>query len=464
MDLKLFNTLTRKKEIFKPIKKNHVGIYCCGPTVYNYAHIGNLRTYVFEDILKRIFLYNHYKVKHVMNITDVGHLTSDADSGEDKLVKALKREGKQINKQSMLELADYYTKAFKDDIEKLNILQPNIWCKATDHIQDMLDLIKKIEKNNFTYKTKVGLIYNTLKFKDYTKLSKLKLKDLKQGSRVEADPERKNPSDFALWITNQPSHIMQWDSKFGRGFPGWHIECSAMSMKYLGEHFDIHCGGIDHIQIHHTNEIAQSEAATGKKCVNYWIHGVFLVIDKKKMAKSGENFITLQTLIAHDYSPLDYRYLCLNSHYSKPLNFSYQSLDSARNAFNNLKEKIKQLLEEKSNKKNKTLTYSESFKAAINDDLNTPQALAVLWDLIKDNNINPKEKYKLILKFDKVFGLKLNEIKIEKVSKNIKDLIKEREKARKEKDYKKADMIRSKLDKLGIILEDTEKGVKWKNK
>ena len=281
MVIKLFNTLTRKKENFKPIKKGYVSMYACGLTVYNYAHIGNLRTYVFEDILKRVLIYNGLRVQHIMNITDVGHLTSDEDSGEDKLELGAKREGK-----SPQEIANFYTLAFKDDLKKLNIIPPDLWCKATDYIQEQISLIKRLEEKGYTYIGKNGNVYfNTKKFKNYGKLAKLNLKN-DVRSRAGEDLNKKNPRDFVLWFSLRGSkfkgHLLQWDSPWGRGFPGWHVECSAMSMKYLGDRFDIHCGGIDHISVHHTNEIAQSEAATGKKWVNYWIHGNFLVMDKGK--------------------------------------------------------------------------------------------------------------------------------------------------------------------------------------
>jgi len=459
--IKLYNTLTRKKEDFKPIKKNQVGLYTCGLTVYNYAHIGNLRTYIFEDILKRVLLYRGYKIKHVENVTDVGHLTSDADEGEDKLMRALKREGKPINKISMLELSKYYTKAFYEDRKKLNILKPDIICKASEHIKEMIELIKKIEKNGYTYKTNVGLIFDTSKFKNYTKLAKLKLEKQKFGKRVEIDPERKNPSDFALWLTNQPNHIMQWDSPWNRGFPGWHVECSAMSMKYLGKHFDIHCGGIDHIPVHHTNEIAQSEAATGKKWVNYWLHGNFLVLGKDKMAKSTGEFITIQNLIDKKYNPLVYRYLTLTAHYRSELTFNWEVLKSAQNAYNNLKEKIKEIKANPFSKKIQN-NYKEQFITAINDDLNMPQALAVLWNLIKDNSIDNKEKYQLIKDFDKVFALDLTKLKEDKIPQEILKLAKKRELARKNKDFKKADQIRNLIRKKGYQIEDSEIGFKIK--
>ena len=440
-------------------------MYCCGPTVYDYAHIGNLRAYLFEDILKRVLLYDGYKIKHVVNITDVGHLTSDAEEGEDKLVKALKRENLPLTKAAMLKLADKYTKAFMKDIKLLNILSPNIMPKATEHIPEMIKLVKRIEKNGYTYKTGVGLIFDTGKFRNYAKFARLSLNQLKAGARVEKDPERKRPSDFALWITNQPKHIMHWDSPWGRGFPGWHLECSAMSMKYLGGNFDIHCGGIDHIQIHHTNEIAQSEAATGKEWVHYWVHGDFLIMKRAKMAKSGDFFITLQKIMDKGFDPLDYRYLTLTAHYRSKLNFDWEALEGARNAFTKLKNKIIEFKKNKTSKnpKNK-IKYKKKFQKIIDDDLNMPNALALLWDVVKANNIGSKEKLELIFDFDKIFGLKLKDVteKIIKLPKEIADLIKKRNEARKKKDWKAADKIREQLRKKGIVLEDVEDKTKWR--
>ena len=455
--LKLYNTLTRKKEVFKPIKKL-VGIYTCGPTVYNYAHIGNLRTFIFEDILKRVLLYNKFKIKHVMNITDVGHLTSDADEGEDKLELGAKRE-----KKSVWDVAIFYTKAFKEDIKKLNILEPDIWCKATDHIKEMLKLIEILEKKGYTYRTEDGIYFDSSKFKDYGKLAKLKKEKLKAGARIDIK-NKKNITDFALWkfSPKDKKRQMEWKSKWNeRGFPGWHIECSAMSMKYLGEHFDIHCGGIDHIPVHHTNEIAQIEGATGKKWVNYWLHGEFLVLDKDKMAKSGENFIILKNLEEKGFNALDYRYLVLGAHYRKKLNFSFENLESARNGFLSLKERVKEFKKSK-DEKGSIEEYEKRFLESIDDDLNMPKALGVLWELIKDKKIGGKKKYKVILDFDRVLGLGLNKVKEEKIGKELLELIKEREKARKEKNWKEADKIRDRLKKRGVVLEDSKEGVKWK--
>ncbi|MCW1297006.1 MAG: cysteine--tRNA ligase [Candidatus Parvarchaeota archaeon] len=464
--IKLFDTFTRKKRKFVPIEKGKVRMYCCGLTVYNYAHIGNLRTYIFEDVLRRMFEYNGFQVIHVMNVTDVGHLTSDADTGEDKVEMGAKREGK-----TAWEIAEFYTKAFLLDMERLNILKPTILCKATDHIKEMIELIKKLEEKGYTYLTDDGLYYDTSKFKEYGKLTGMTFKELneklKAGARVEFNPQKRNITDFALWkfSPKDKKRQMEWDSPWGVGFPGWHIECTAMSMKYLGEHFDIHCGGIDHIPIHHTNEIAQAEAATGKKFVNYWLHGAFLVLGPGiKMAKSAGNFITLQTLIDNGYDPLAYRYLCLTAHYRSELKFEFENMKAAMNSLSTLRENVRIMkgnLESKVNKR-KIAKYKKEFLNAINDDLNMPLALSILWKVVRSKELNNQEKYELVLDFDRVLGLNLDvEVKVE-LTEEQKRLIEEREKARKEKDWKTADEIREKLRKQGIILEDTDKGVVWK--
>jgi len=466
--MRIYNTLTRKKEEFRPIEKDSVGLYTCGPTVYNYAHIGNLRTYIFEDIFKRVLLYNDYNVKHVMNITDVGHLTSDEDEGEDKIDVAVKRE-----KKTPGEIAAFYTKAFKEDLSRLNILQPDIWCKATEHIADMIKLTQKIEKNGYSYIGKNGNVYfDTGKFANYEKFAGLDLENLQSGARTEIDKEKKHPRDFVLWFSTKGSkfkgHILKWNSPWGEGWPGWHIECSAMSMKHLGEHFDVHCGGIDHIPIHHTNEIAQSEAATGKKWVNYWLHGEFLVMKQDKMAKSAGNFVTLKTLIESKYEPLAYRYMCLNTHYRKKLNFDWEGLESAQNALSTLKENIRILKETDDTKtdQEKTASYKAKFLKAINDDLNMPKALEAVWKLIREEkNIAGKDKLKILTDFDKVLGLNLGKAEsTTKISKEIAELINKREEYRKQKNWARADLMRDKLLEKGIVLQDTAKGVIWKKK
>lgn len=463
--LTLFNTLSRKKEEFHPIHKDYVGLYTCGPTVYFFAHIGNLRTYIFEDILKRVLLFDGFKVKHVMNITDVGHLTSDADEGEDKMLKGAKREGKTV-----WEIAKFYEDAFMKDMEKLNILMPDIKCKATDHIQEMIELIKRLEDKGMTYVANGNVYYDIMKFPHYGVLAKLNMEDLQAGARIEIDENKRNPHDFVLWFTKSKfeNQEMKWPSPWNIGYPGWHIECSAMSMKYLGEHFDIHCGGIDHIPVHHTNEIAQAEGATGHKWVNFWMHGEFLIMDKGKMSKSSGEILTLSYVQAKGYDPIDYRYLCLNTHYRTPLTFSFESLDAARSAFQGLKNKIIEF--RKSNdKKDDANTiliekYEADFKDAINDDLNMPRALAVLWSVIKDKDLKNSEKLHLAFEFDKVFGLDLVNV-VERtfdVPEDIQKIVDQRAEARKHKDFKRSDELRELLKEKGYSVDDSKDGMKIK--
>lgn len=464
MTLKVYNTLTRKKEEFKPIDKKEVGLYSCGPTVYNYAHIGNLRTYIFNDILRRTLIYNGYKLKHVMNITDVGHLTSDADDGEDKMLKGARRE-----KKTVWEIADFYTKAFMDDIKKLNIEKPEVIPKATDHINEMIEIIKKIEKNGFAYVSGGNVYFDTSKFKNYGKLANLKHDESEKLARVDADKSKKNPSDFVLWFTKSrfDEQEMKWDSQFGKGYPGWHIECSAMSSKYLGEQFDIHTGGIDHIPVHHTNEIAQSEAAFLKHpWVNYWMHGEFLVVDKGKMAKSADNFLKLQTLIDKGYEPIVYRYFCLTANYRQQLKFSFEGLDSAKNSFFALRRKVIEIKSNLNGHENHDLVkkYKAEFKDIINDDLNMPKALALTYQVLKDDSLTNKDRYDILLDFDKVLGLGFKEMKEEEaeIDLDIEELIKKRDEAKKNKDFAASDRIRNELKTRGITLEDTKDGTKWK--
>jgi len=452
MALKLFNTLTRKKEIFKPIKNKTVGIYTCGPTVYWYQHIGNLRSYVFSDILKRVLIYDGYKTKHVMNVTDVGHLTSDADEGEDKMEKAAQSEHKTAK-----EIADYYWGIFRQDFKKLNIIEPNIWPKASEHIKEQIDLIKKLEKKGFIYKTSDGIYFDTSKLKNYGELANLKNQKLEAGKRIDLG-EKKNITDFALWkFSEKPGTRQQeWTSPWGVGFPGWHLECSAMSMKYLGEHFDIHTGGIDHIPIHHTNEIAQSEAATGKTFVNYWLHGEFLTSQGGKISKSKGGLFTLSELTEKGFKPLAYRYLLLTAHYRTPLNFSLQSLQEAQNGYERLKNVISEIKDDKKTDKK----YLAEFEKAIDNDLDMPKALSILWKLVRDKNA--QGKINAIKEMDKVLGLDLLKKEEIKIPKNIQELIAEREKARKNKDFKKSDELRERIKTLGYTIEDTSDGPKVK--
>jgi len=466
----LYNSLTRKKQEFKPIKKGAVGLYTCGPTVYNYAHIGNLRSYIFEDILKRVLLYNGYKVKHVINITDVGHLTGDMDMGEDKLEVGAKREGK-----SARAIAEFYTNAFKKDIKKLNILEPDVWCKATDYIKEQIDLIKALEKKGYTYKTSDGIYYDTAKFKNYNKLSHLPLEKLKEGARVEKNLEKKNPTDFALWKFSPKIPLapfdkggkivkrqQEWPSPWGVGFSGWHIECSAMSLAILKDQLDIHCGGIDHINVHHTNEIAQSEAATGKKFFNFWLHNAFLnIAGGKKMAKSEENFLTLENaLIKKGINPLAFRFAALGTHYRKPMEYSEEGIRAAGNGLKHLGNQMRDLTPALSLARRGSINadFKKKFLEAINDDLNMPQALAVAQEVLK-SKLADKEKLAAVLDFDKVLGLNLaSALKEKKLPAQVEKLAEARQAARNKKDFSKSDKLRKKIEKLGYLVEDTKDG------
>lgn len=462
MVLRLFNTLSRKKEDFKPIHPPRVGMYSCGPTVYNYAHIGNLRTYIFNDILRRTLLKNGFELKHVMNITDVGHLTSDADEGEDKMLVGAKREHK-----SVLQIAEFYTQAFFNDTAKLNIQKPEIICKATEHIKQMIEMCKKIEKHGYAYFAGGNLYFDTAKFEDYGKLAKLKLEALKEGARTEKDPNKKSPTDFVLWFTKSKfqEQEMKWESPWGTGYPGWHIECSAMSSYYLGEQFDIHTGGIDHISVHHTNEISQAEAAFQKKpWVKYWLHGEFLVMEKAKMAKSAGGFLTLQSLLDKGYEPLAYRYFCLGTHYRKQLMFSWEGLGTATNAYQALKNRIGEIKKQAEGKDKPELKkkYQAMFMQAVNDDLNIPRALAVLNQAITDTAVSSKTKLELIADFDEILGLDLlREEKID-IPKDVQELVNKREEARKSKDFKLSDKLRDEIKAKGFVVEDTREGPKIK--
>ena len=468
MSFYVYNTMTRNKDEFVPYKEGKVGMYTCGPTVYNYAHIGNLRTYIFEDVLKKSLEYVNYKVKHVMNVTDVGHLQSDGDEGEDKMALGASREHKTV-----WEIAKFYEDAFFEDCKKLNIKRPTIVCRATDHIQDMINLIKKLEEKGYTYVSNGNVYFEIDKFEDYAKLANISMDDLKAGSRIEIDPNKKNPLDFVLWFTNSKfsNQIMQWESPWGKGFPGWHLECSAMSIKYIGEYLDIHCGGIDHIAIHHTNEVAQSEGVLGHKWVKYWMHGEFLVLDGGKMSKSNGDFLTITRLEEEGYSPLDYRYFCLQSKYRKQLVFSFDSLNDARNGYKKLKERTSQVLtdinENDITSDQAINIYKEKFSSFISDDLNIANAFTVLFDVLKDNELNNSEKAILIEDFDKVFSLNLMTIEKEVTNVNeelINNLIIERAQARESKNWTRADEIRNEFIAMNIELLDTKEGTTWKVK
>ncbi len=467
MELQFYNTMGRKLQPFKTLDNNHVGMYCCGPTVYNYAHIGNLRAYLFDDLLRRTLEYFGYDVKHVMNITDVGHLTDDEDEGEDKMLKTSRETGK-----SAWEIAEFYTDAFFHDIDSLNIQRPSVSPRATDHIQDMIALIKRLEEKGYTYESGGNIYFSIDKFPGYGKLAMRDKQDLNAGARIEVDSNKRNPHDFVLWFTNSKfeHHSMMWDSPWGRGYPGWHIECSAMSMKYLGEQFDIHCGGIDHIPIHHTNEIAQSEAATGKKWVNYWMHNEFLILGKGKMAKSSGEFLTLSVLVNKGYDPLDYRYFSLGGHYRSQLQFTYDSLDAARNAREGLFKRILRLKaavgpSDSASLEGKAKEYLDGFKEALANDLNTPKALSHLWNLLKDSSVSDNNKLAAVYDMDRVLGFGLKELKDESVQEDLpeelKALIHEREEARESRNFKRADEIRDQLLDNGITLKDTPGGTRW---
>ena len=462
-NLKFYNTLSRELEEFKAIEPPLVGLYTCGPTVYNYAHLGNLRTYLFEDWLKRVLLYADYEVKHIMNVTDVGHLVGDGDLGEDKMELGSAREGR-----SAWEIADYYWQAFRDDLKMLNIAEPTQWAKVTDNIPEQIELIKLLEKKGFTYLTPDGLYFDTVKFPDYNKLSHLHLEDLIEGARVEKNIAKKNPTDFALWKFSPAGkkRQMEWKSPWGLGFPGWHIECSAIALKYLGQNQDIHCGGIDHINVHHTNEIAQSEAATGKKFFNYWLHGAFLnIVGGKKMAKSAGNFLTLKnSLIEKKINPLAFRLAAASVHYRKPMEYSEASLRQAENTWRNLLRQVA-ALPETPGKINSA--WQESFFQAIADDLNLPQALAVTQDLLK-SNLTEADKLATVLDFDRVLGFSLakakeladREISLEELAPEIKELVLAREQARTNHDFTTSDRLREELRQRGYAIEDLKGGVK----
>ena len=473
--LRLYNTLTRTKEAFTPIGEV-VGLYTCGPTVYNYVHIGNLRTYLFEDLLKRTLLAHGYHVEHVMNITDVGHLVSDDDEGEDKMEKGSRREGK-----SVWDIAEEYTQAFLADIHALNVLEPDVWCKATDHISEQIVQVKTLIEKGYTYETADGIYFDTSKLDDYGKLARLDRVELKAGVRVELG-EKRNPTDFALWkfSPREEQRQMEWifsgpragalltdelrgslsdEEERTRGFPGWHIECSAMSMSYLGDHFDIHCGGIDHINVHHTNEIAQAEAASGKQpWVNVWMHGEFLNINAEKMAKSGENFITLATLEDRGYSPLDYRYFTFTAHYRQALNLTWEALDGARQSRRGLETKLLDLMRKKPSGSDDTAAYEARFMDAIGDDLNMPQALAVAWELVRDETLSGAARIERILAFDTVLGLSLDRIGEDEIPAEITKLAEDRQRARAAKDFAKADELREEIAEKGWVVEDTKDG------
>lgn len=458
--VKFYNTLTRKKEIFKSLKNKKVGIYSCGPTVYSNQHIGNIYAYLQWDVLVRFLRYLKYQVKWVMNITDVGHMTSDEDAGEDKMEKGAKREGL-----SVWDIAKKYTNQFLESVDLLNIQRPDTLCRATDHIKEQIDLIRKIEENGFTYQTKTGLVFDTSKFPDYAKFARLNLKKQQAGSRVEIDKEKKQPWDFLLWVTNQPDHIMRWDSPWGEGFPGWHVECTAMSIKYLGDRFDVHTGGKEHIPVHHTNEVAQAYGAFGKQTANYWLHNEWLLIDKIKVSKSLGNVVLVADFLKKGFSPLAFRYLALTSHYKQGLNFTWKALKASQSALNKLQAKLKEFKNSKEKiKRQKIKDFQKKFIAYLSDNLNAPKALALVWNLVKDKKVSDKEKYVLLLDFDKVLGLDLGKIKEETIPAALLGLAEQRQKYREQGLWQKADEIREEIKRQGWQVEDTKGGPKIKRR
>ena len=462
--MKLYNSMSRKIEEVKPLNPPNISLYTCGPTVYDFTHIGHMRTYSNNDFLKRALIYLGYKVNHVMNVTDVGHLSGDDDSGEDKMEKGAKKYGKTV-----WDVAKFYTEFFFKTTDALNIIRPNIVCNATEHVGEMIQLIERLKQNGYVYETKEALYFDVKKFENYGKLSGQKLEEKLQAVREEinVDKEKKHPADFALWfkrVGRFSDHTMHWTSPWGEGFPGWHIECSAMSMEYLGETIDIHSGGIDHVPVHHENEIAQSEGATGKQFVKIWFHNNFLTVDGQKMSKSLGNFYTMEDIEKNKLNPVSLRLLFLQSHYRQSLNFTWQSARASQEAFNRLKEIASNLKSDKilsSVKSSKAIAFQQQFRDALEDDLQTPQAVAVMWDMLKSDIIN-EEKYFLLMDFDKVFGLNLSNITEEKIDANIITLAEKRLEARKQRNFDASDRLRIKIEKAGFKIEDVGSSYKIK--
>lgn len=451
MPLKLYNTLSRKKENFKPIEKNLVRMYVCGPTIYDYAHIGNLRAYVFSDLLRRFLKFSGYDVKEVMNLTDV----------DDKTIK-----GSQKAHESLRKFTEKYEKLFLEDIRAMNIETPDFMPRATEHIKEMVALIKKLLAKGIAYKTNDGIYFSIKKFKDYGKLSRVKVKELKEGAseRIQKDEyDKEDANDFALWkFYDKADGDVFWETEIGKGRPGWHIECSAMSMKYLGESFDIHTGGVDLIFPHHENEIAQSEAATGRKFVNYWLHNEWILVNGEKMSKSKGNFYKLKDITDKKFSPMDLRYFFLSKSYNQQLNFTWENLENAKNSLERLKNILSSLDKEQKMKSKYVENAKKQFTDIMNDDLNSSRALAFLWEILRDERLHDSEKYEIAMEFDKVLGLRLGEEEIVKVPKEVEKLVKEREEMRKKKNFKEADNIRNRIKKLGYWINDSDEGAQIK--
>ena len=453
MDIYFYNTLTKQKDLFKPIEEGKVKIYSCGPTVYKDATIGNMRTNLLNDTLRRVLKYNGYELKHVMNITDVGHLVSDGDEGEDKMLKSAREEHK-----SPLEIAEHHTKLFFRDLERLNIETPEVVCKATDHIKEMLEMVQKIMKNGYAYETSTAIYFDVSKLDKYGILSGINLNDQKAGARVDIDPEKRNPYDFALWIKAPANHLMKWDSPWGPSYPGWHIECSAMSTKYLGEEFDIHTGGIDLVPTHHENEIAQNKGACGKNPAHYWIHGEYLLINGGKMSKSLGNTYLIDDIIARGYSPLAYRLFNYSCHYRGKLNFTWEGIESANTSLIRLREGYQKHLNGNSDISDEIIADMENrFHQAINDDMNMPLALSVVWEAVKYPEKSPKIA-QLLKKFDTVLGIKIDEVQETKIPQEILDLVEERKQARSDKNWSESDRLRDLIAEKGYIVKDTKDG------
>jgi|SaaInlStandDraft_1057018.scaffolds.fasta_scaffold03065_6 cysteinyl-tRNA synthetase len=460
MTLSLFNTESRSIEAFKSIEERKVGLYTCGPTVYHYAHIGNLRTYIFEDILKRVLERRGYDVKHVMNVTDVGHLTDDADRGEDKMEVGAAREGKTV-----WDIASHYTQAFETDLEKLNIKAPTVWCKATDHISEQIEMVRVLEEKGFTYSLADGVYFDTSKFSAYGKMAGLDLEGQMAGHRVEQTEGKRTPSDFCVWKSSPKGEkrLMEWESPWGTGFPGWHLECSAMALKYLGEQFDIHCGGVDHVRVHHTNEIAQTEACTGKTWVNWWMHGEFLLMDEGKMSKSADNFLTISLLEEQGFDPLAYRLYLMSAHYRKALTYHDEVLKGSQKALERLRGRAQELEEGDGEVDARHL---KAFEEALDDDLNMPQAISHMWMMLQDENISDPAKRATLLSMDEILCLDpFKIVKKEAINDEaVLNLIKERNAARNSKDFTRSDAIRDELLAMDIVIKDSPEGTTFERK